>query len=231
MSNIINQDEWRGKYSEMSQSNPMEWMNVKLVENTIDTFEPVSHWWVCKDFMNEAITAKHTGKTYSIYGFICNPSKFYAPNQQEMYIVIKNVTDSWFGHMEDVVNPYLLEAGFPAIEYESLTIDKEAQVLLTIPDVYLHNTLFISQVLLFIRMANVDKVYTDMEGLSKNTQNSQDKPNYTACLNKPLKDFPSKLEDYIWYYNSSSYLSHSHKEKPFMTSYMHNCGVSSWGWE
>jgi len=61
--------------------------------------------------------------------------------------------------------------------------------------------------------------------------NKQDQANLDACLKKPLKDFPEKLYDYLWYYNDERNLKRDvGTDVTIQTSLMHNCGVVSWGW-
>lgn len=225
MLTINNLEKWNSEpYCEIGQSNPIRWMNLKPVGE--DIYEPVSYWWKCKDFLNDAITAKHLGKTFSIYGFQCNPAIFFAPEQEDMFLLLKNVLPSWYGNIE-VVNEYLLSQGFPSIQYQSL---ENNRLFIQLPSVYLHNTMFISQVTLFIRMANIKTVHESMEGLSKDPDNSSEKVNYEACMKKPLGEFPEELLDYIWYYDSVYNCKHGDKNQSIMTSKMHNCGVVGWGW-
>lgn len=220
--NIINLKKWDSEpYCEIGQANPLRWMNLKQVGP--DVFEPVSYWWKCKDFLNDAITAKHLKKEFSIYGFNSNPTKFFNEDQEGMYLLLKNVVPS-FSHNMMCVNEYLLAEGFDAITH--LKVDDNW--LIYIPDIYLHNTLFISQVTLFIRLANVNKECSTLEELAK--ESPTDEANFSACMKKKLSEFPEELCEYIWYYDKTNNCKHGVPDQSFMTSNMHNCGVVSWGW-
>lgn len=220
---LINLNKWTGSYSEISQQNPIRWMNIRPVDS--DTYEPVSHWWKCKDFMNEVVTSYHLRKKFSIYGFTVDPETFFSDDQKELYFLVKNITPAWEENML-VVNDFLLSEGFPAVQYKKL----EEYYWLCIPEIYLYNTFFISAVTLLIRMANVSTVYQTMEELVKDSGNTQDLENYQALVKKPLSEFPFELEEYIWYYDKNNNLKHWDFESTIMTSNMHNCGVVNWGW-
>ena len=59
----------------------------------------------------------------------------------------------------------------------------------------------------------------------------QDKPNYEACLKKPLGTFPPELGEYLWYYDKEQNCPRDiPMNKNIQTSLMHNCGVVNWGW-
>lgn len=222
---LINFSNWdKETYSEISQKNPMRWMNVKPLGG--DVWEPVTGWWKCKDFMNDVVTSFHLRKTFYIYGFKVNAEKFFAPGQEELYFLVKNITPEWEENMV-VVNDYLLSNGFPAVYYENL--DKD--YFISLDKAYLHNTYFISAVTLLIRMANVNKVYQTLDDMVNDEGNTHDTDNYTAIKQKPLSEFPEHLLEYIWYYDKNNNTKHTDKDKNIMTSQMHNCGVVSWGWK
>jgi hypothetical protein len=48
-------------YSEMGHENPIQWMNIKQVDNE---WVPVSYKWKCKDFLNDAVVSYHTDKKF-----------------------------------------------------------------------------------------------------------------------------------------------------------------------
>jgi len=128
-----------------------------------------------------------------------------------------------------VVNEHLLNEGFPAVEYESIN---DGQVFIQIPLEYLCNTLFMSQVTLFIRLANTEKEHPTLVDMVKDYKNERDSANFNACLKKPLSSFPASLGEYLWYYNEQQNCKRNHpKEANIQTSLMHNCGVVSWGWK
>jgi len=224
---IINAATWdSGTYSEIGQHNSLRWQNLKLVGP--DTYEPVSKWWMCKDFMNEVVVAFHLERSFSIYGFNVTPSTFFNKEDTYLPLRLKNVAKSFLVNME-VVNEHLLHEGFPAVEYESV---QEGQVFIQIPLEYLCNTLFMSQVTLFIRLANTDSEYNSLELMVSDPKQYQDKVNFHACLKKPLSQFPTELGDYLWYYNDQQNCKREHPTGAnIQTSLMHNCGVVSWGWK
>jgi len=224
--NIINTAEWdSGTYSEIGQSNSLRWQNLKLVGP--DTYEPVSKWWMCKDFMNEVVTSFHTGRDFSIYGFQVTHNEFFNKEDTYLPLRLKNVAKSFLVNMA-VVNAHLLHEGFPAVEYESIN---DGQVFIQIPLEYLCNTLFMSQVTLFIRLANTDNEYLTLADMVKDYKNKSDSANFNVCLKKPLSQFPKELDEYLWYYNEQQNCKRDHpKEANIQTNLMHNCGVVNWGW-
>lgn len=221
---IINQDKWNGTYCEISQSNPIRWQNLKPISDGV--YEPVSHWWKCKDFMNEVVTARSLGNTYAIYGFKCDPKEFFAPEQTTLPLYIKHITAQWEENMQ-VVNEYVLSQGFPAVPY----VKYEEGYVVDIPSEYLHNTLFISIITLFIRMANINAVHKTMEGLAFDSSNSQDTTNYQQAMHKQLGKFPADWGQYVWKSPGGQAVEHGKKEQSFYTSIMHDCGVCRWDWK
>jgi len=225
--NIINASQWdSGTYNEIGQSNPLRWQNLKLVGP--DTYEPVSRWWKCKDFMNEVVTSFHTGRNFSIYSFQVTHSTFFNKEDTCLPLRLKRVAKSFLVNME-VANEHLLNEGFPAVEYGSIN---DGQVFIRIPLEYLCNTLFMSQVTLFIRLANTEKEYPTLKDMVKDYKNEGDSENFNACLKKPLSQFPTSLSEYLWYYNDAQNCPRNiDASKNIQTSLMHNCGVVSWGWK
>jgi len=160
--NLVNTAKWdSGTYSEIGQSNPLQWQNLKLVGP--DTYEPVSKWWKCKDFMNEVVTAFHLERSFSIYGFEVVHNKFFNKEDNALPLRLKGVSQGFLMNME-VVNEHLLNEGYPSISYTPL---EDGQVFIRIPLEYLCNTLFMSQVTLFIRLANTDKEYSSLQDMVK----------------------------------------------------------------
>ena len=224
---IINLDKWNGTYAEIGQTNPMRWQNLKLVEPGVYT--PVSNKWKCKDFMNEVVTSYHTGRDFSIYSFSVKHSEFFNHDELDLPILLHNLLPGWAYNM-NVVNEFLLDQGCPEVTWQAFDLDGK-QAVIIVPSYYLANTLFMSQVTLFIRLANTEAVYQSLDEMCNDKVNKQDRPNLDACFKKPLKDFPEKLEPYLWYYNEESNLR---RDVPLgtsiQTSLMHNCGVVNWGW-
>jgi len=224
---IVNAASWNsGTYSEIGQSNPLRWQNLKLVGS--DTYEPVSKWWKCKDFMNEVVTSFHLGRDFSIYGFEVTHNKFFNKEDNALPLRLKGIAQGFLMNME-VVNEHLLNEGYPSITYTPI---EDGQVFIRIPLEYLCNTLFMSQVTLFIRLANTDKEYSSLQEMVKDKVNQQDQENFNACLKKPLSKFPPSLGKYIWYYKEERNCSYEYPAGAnIQTSLMHNCGVVSWGWK
>jgi hypothetical protein len=220
---IIGLDKWTGSYSEIGQTNPLRWQNLRPLAD--GAYEVVSHKWKCKDFMNEVVTSFHTGRDFSIYGFSVEHKKFFSPDQLTLPILLHNILPGWMSNME-VVNEYLLDQGYPAVDI----LEVDGKVVVELPTIYLANTLFMSQVTLFIRLANTETVYQTLQEMCNDKLNKQDQPNLDACLKKPLKDFPEKLYDYLWYYNDERNLKRDvGTDVTIQTSLMHNCGVVNWG--
>lgn len=223
---ILNLDKWNGTYCEIGQTNPLRWQNLKPVSEGV--YAAVSHKWKCKDFMNEVVVSYHTQRDFSIYGFQVKHAEFFAEEQNDLPILLHFVQDAWEENME-VVNDHLLEQGFPAVEW--VPGPEKGQKIVTIPSIYLMNTLFMSQVTLFIRLANTEKDYQSLNDMCNDPTNRQDRTNLDNCFKKPLKDFPAKLYDYLWYYNDNQHLKRDvPKSTTIQTSLMHNCGVVNWGW-
>ena len=101
---IINQDKWNSSYCEIGQSNPLRWQNLKKL--TGDEYEPTTHWWKCKDFMNEVVSSRYTKQTYSIYGFNVDPKTFFNEKDKYLPILLKNILPGWDSNIA-VVNRVL----------------------------------------------------------------------------------------------------------------------------
>jgi hypothetical protein len=222
---LVNFDKWNVQnYSEIGQPNPIRWMNLKLIGP--DTYEPVSEWWKCKDFMNEVVTSYTLGRDFSIYGFEVTHNTFFNMEDTTLPLLLKNVSKSFLVNM-GVVNDHLLNEGYPAVE----VYQHDMGAFIKIPLEYLANTLFMSQVTLFIRLANTEGEHSSLANMVTDKVNSQDATNFNACLKKPLGKFPASLSEYLWYYNDEVNCRRDHpKDKNIQTSSMHNCGVVSWGW-
>lgn len=223
---VINFDKWNSQpYAEIGQTNPIRWMNLKPVDK--NTYEPVSHWWMCKDFMNDAITAKHLKKTYSIYGFQCDPSTFYADGQKTMPMLLKGILQSFMNNLQ-VLNVHLKAIKFPTIKASSY----EDKVFIELPEKYLDNTLFMSTITLYIRLCNTDTDYESLEDMLTDPVNRQDSVNFANTKTKPMNKLPEKYKPYIWCYGVSTNPGYSCAKDgstpKFMTSTMHNCGVVNW---
>jgi hypothetical protein len=219
---VINFDNWDSQpYAEIGQTNPLRWMNLKPVSE--DTYEPVSHWWMCKDFMNDAITAKWLKKKFSIYSFVCDPASFYSDEQKTMPMLLKGVLPAFMSNLT-VVNQYLKKIKFPTIKASSY----EDMVFIELPEKYLDNTLFMSTITLYIRLANTEKDYDSLDNMAGDPINRQDTTNYAATKAKPMEKMPEKYKPYIWSYGTSYNCAKDGSSSSFMTSTMHNCGVVNW---
>ena len=223
---LVNFDKWDlQNYCEIGQSNPIRWMNLKLVGP--DTYEPVSKWWMCKDFMNEVVTSFHTGRNFSIYGFQVTHSEFFSKGTTSLPILLKGLSKSFLLNM-GVINEHLLHEGYPEVPLEP---QEDGKVLVLLPLEYLCNTLFMSHITLYIRIANMNEECGSIQEMVNNPKQQQDKSNYVACLKKPLNTFPPELGEYLWYYDKERNCPRDiAASKNIQTSLMHNCGVVSWGW-
>jgi hypothetical protein len=177
--------------------------------------------------MNEVVTSFHTKREFSIYGFNVNYNKFFSEDQSDLPILLHNVLPGWEANMQ-VVNDYLDSQDCMTLDWEKF---EDGKFVVHIPGLYLMNTLFMSQVTLFIRLANTEKEYGSIKDMCNDSINKQDTNNLAACFKKPLKDFPKALYNYIWYYDGQRNLKHDVPgSATVQTSLMHNCGVVSWGW-
>jgi hypothetical protein len=180
--------------------------------------------------MNEVVTSYHTKRDFSIYGFSVKHSTFFDAQQHELPILLHNVLPGFDSNMKRV-NDYLLEQGLLDVVVQPAPTGPTTRFI-QIEGMALLNTFFMSQVTLFIRLANTEKVYQSLQEMSDDPLNKQDKDNLAACFKKPIKDFPESLQQYIWYYDDSNNLKHGAKGGTYIpTSMMHNCGVVSWGWK
>lgn len=225
---LVNQDKWNDTYSEISQTNPLRWQNLKKL--TGDEYEPVSHWWKCKDFMNEVVTSRYTKQCYSIYGFSVDPATFFNPKDKYLPILLKNILPGWDNNI-NVVNEGLKLQGMPPVEWDVGPSElDDTHRFIQIPLDYLDNTLFMSVVTLYIRLANTEEVYSSLDEMVSDSVNRGDAENYKAAVQKPFNKMTDSLKKYIWYYNDEINLPKDYKGQKVMTSTMHNCGVVSWGW-
>ncbi len=223
---IKNLDKWNGTYCEIGQTNPLRWQNLRLLED--GSYEAVSHKWKCKDFMNEVVTSYHTGRDFAIYGFQVKHKDFFGVDTESLPILLHNCLSGFQNNMIRV-NEMLSEDGMPDVIALPLG---DGRFFIDIPSYYMANTLFMSQITLFIRLCNTEERYKTLQEMCNDKLNRQDQANLNACLKKPMKDFPAKLYDYIWYYDDERNLKNdeSAKTSTIQTSLVHNCGVVNWGW-
>jgi hypothetical protein len=224
--NILNYSKFDTQpYSEIGQSNPMRWMNLKPSSDPAFEWEAVSHWWKCKDFMNDAVTSWWLKEDYKIYGFFCQYSEFFAKDQQEFYFLLKNLLPGWQANMK-TVNEALAAWDMPPITWKMCgKVDTGEGAVLTLPRPYLENTLCMSTACLYVRMANCQGVYTSLEEMLK--ENSGDTINYKASITKPLNNIPKSKEGLVFSYKGG-YNCAKDGSSTFTTSIMHNCGVVNW---
>lgn len=212
-------------YSEIGQTNPLRWMNLKPSSDPAFQWEAVSHWWKCKDFMNDAVTSWWLKKDYKIYGFVCNYETFFAKDQQEFYFLLKNLMPGWQENMQ-LVNAALEQWDMPPLTWEMCGKVGEGEgAVLTLPRAYLENTLCMSTACLYVRMANCQKTYNTLKGML--AENSQDTENFAASEKKPLNALPESKKGLIFSYKGG-FDCKKDGSSTFTTSTMHNCGVVNW---
>lgn len=223
---INNLSVWDGmKYAEEGQINPIRWNVLKNIGK--DTYEPVTYKFMCKDFLNEVVMSYHTGNTYSIYGFSASP-KMFNKEWKGLPIRLSGLYESFYSNI-NIINKYLKEQGFPELNPEK--VDQTSQdCVINIPEEYLENTFYMSQVSLFMRMANNEKPLSSFDELGESLKGDKNYAYYAASKKKPISKLHPSLKKYIFYWNNSNNFAKG-DTKSVLTSYIHNCGVVNWGWK
>jgi hypothetical protein len=205
----------KGNYAEEGQPNPMRWM--LLSKNEDGSFQNETSWLRCKDFFNDFVCARHTGKFFRIYGF--DTSKMNLGNPEEPVYILLDVLTEQFVYNMGTLNTWLKdEQGMPTIPSSP---QGEGKYLLTVDPVYFKNTYNVSLITLLIRLMNISyKKFFEKE-----------KPKWDEVVKKGLffSKFPEKLKKFVWYcgdkFNSET------KDLPEyqLANLVHNNGVLNWG--
>jgi len=212
-------------YSEEGQNNSIRWNVLKNVDES--TFVPVTYSLMCKDFLNEVIMCYHTGKPFSIYGFQAKPSMF-NKEWEGLPVLLTGLNEMFYKNLK-IINKYLKEHEFPQLKTEKVDQIPDACVV-NIPEKYMENTFFISQITLFMRMANLDILKETFEELGAALKGDKNHKYYQNAVKKPISKMHKDLEKYIYYWNPDNNFKHG-DTKDVMTSHIHNCGVVNWGWK
>lgn len=200
-------------YNEMGQISPMRWVNLYREE---DKLTAVSHWWKCKDFMNDVVIGITLKKYFHVYGF-----KNQIPyNEKGLYLGIKNIEVAAFKKRLAVVNAYLTGKGFPKILW--ITHDKGGgvQAVLFIPMAYWKNTFSISFITSLIRSCSfeIDSI-TDVPNVEETLTSYWQKAD-ALFVPEEIK----KMNELV--FKNYQYSKENHEMCG--TSTMHNAGLQTW---
>lgn len=213
-----------GNYSEILQQNSIRWV---ILKKDGDNFVSQSSALKCKDFFNDWVYTRKTGKPMSIYSFDTGKMTDIDPSKAGFLLVYNLTTE--FKHNLHILNTWLEEQGTPGIfileDYilEELPGDFKSMII-EIPPYFLENTYRISLLSLLIRLMNVKNTFNSWESILNFTYNTQDQFLFDVAKTSKLWFQPHpKIEKYIWYageeYNS---------EKHFNPTYIHNNGIFNW---
>lgn len=212
-------------YAEEGQPNPMRWM--LLSRNPDDgSFQNESSWLRCKDFFNDFVYARHTGKFFRIYGFDISKMNLGKPDEP-VYMLLDVLTKQFWPNMGKL-NKWLEEdQNLPVISCHPY----EGKAFLTLKPVYFQNTFNVSLISLLIRLMNVDHEFKDFnEVLAYKKFFDKDQQKWDQVVAKKLffSNLPEKLQKFVWYcgpkFNSDVELPEYQ-----LASLVHNNGVLNWG--
>lgn len=213
----------KGFYTEISQPNPLRWMIVTPTED--GGFKNETGWLKCRDFFNDYVYARQTGKTFSIYGL--DTSKInVAPKDQPMYLLLDVCTQA-FQHNLEVLNIWLLSQDLPQIEFEYY---KDKKWLIALDPFYLENTHHISLITLFIRLMNQEFEFQDFDSILNFTDFPHSEQEKLKIVVKKgfFFNLPERVKDCVWYVNGE----YNSKKIPYMeyglATTVHNNGVLGW---
>lgn len=213
----------KGPYVEVAQPNPLRWMIVTPTED--GGFKNETGWLKCRDFFNDYVYARHTGKTFAIYGF--DTSKInVAPKDQPMYMLL-DVCTQYFQHNLEVLNIWLLSQDLPQIEFEHY---KDKMWLIALDPLYLESTHHVSLITLFIRLMNQEFEFQDFDAVltyNKFPYTEQEKLDKIKAKGL-FFNLPEKVNGHIWY-TGPDYNSKKTPDIGYgMSSTVHNNGVLGW---
>lgn len=214
-----------GTYSEISQQNSIRWV---ILKKDGDNFVSQSSVLKCKDFFNDWVYTRKTGKPMSIYGFDTGKMTDVDPNKAG-FLLVYNLTIQFKDNLH-ILNTWLEEQGTPGIfileDYilEELPGDFKSMII-EIPPYFLENTYRISLLSLLIRLMNVDTQFTSWNEVVSFKYNTQDQSLFDRVIKLNLWfNYHPKVKNYIYYagpeYNSKG---------TFQSIFIHNNGVVNWG--
>jgi hypothetical protein len=204
-------------FSEISQPNPIRWAIISKVEDGV--FQTECAWLKCKDFFNDYVFTRNTGKSFTIYSF---SASWPIDKQQPLYLAIKNLEPHWADNF-CVINEYLDKEGFPYIGLQDL----DDMYLLSVPDFYLKNTYYISLLSLIVRLCNYEVEFKNWQELVdyKDFPEQEQELWDTVVKKGWFFNLPNEGEDFLWYYDEKN----NSKKIPGVNSILiHDCGVVAW---
>jgi len=122
-------------YSEASQPSPIRFVNYNPKTKKFE-----SHWWKCKDFMNDVVIHYRLGKAFSMYGF---ENEHVNIDADGGYLKYKNAPDHFADTVNNLIAPFLKKLGLPVVTVTDDTVH--------IPEAFWRNTYLISMVTSLIR--------------------------------------------------------------------------------
>lgn len=220
-------------YSESGQDNPIRWMCLKHVEG--NDFIPVTYTFRCKDYFNDIVGAYQLNKSVTMYKFTCDPEIFFNKEWAGVPVLLMNLKPDWLYNLDTVLNPYLETQKMPSLSPIMIGNNK---AFLNIPQEYLQNTLFISELTLLIRVINnLNKKGTKIEDFGVSTVcGYMDCILMSKLLQKPMGKLHQSFKNHIysWQYKAeakSDFIKNETTWTPEHSHFLHSCGVQNWAWK
>lgn len=215
-------------YSESTQRNPIRWTLLKSVSQ--DEYVNTTNEFKCKDYFNDFVAFKHTGKRFRMYGMWSDQATFCLDGG--LYVLVNNTTPEFAKNVRNVLKPTFKDLWGATVKVTRLKPDElvgrtpildHGACLLWFSPECLVSTFRISLLSLLIRNCNVDfTVHSYEERIDKNflTDGSIPYEYYTALKNKEFA-FPEQAEH-------PYYLGPDYEDDGDEKYYIHNNGVVAW---
>lgn len=222
-------------YNESPQDNPIRWMCLKHLEG--NDFIPVSNTFRCKDYFNDIVGAHQLNKAITIYKFTCDPEVFFNRKWSGVPVLLMNLKPDWLYNLDTVLNPYLETQKMPIL---SPIMIGDNTAFLNIPEKYLQNTLFISELTLLIRIINNNTPNAGKNNLDAFSNSGRcgymDAILMAKLLQKPMGKLHESFKNhlYSWLYKAeakSDFIKNETTWTPEHSHFLHSCGVQNWAWK
>lgn len=204
----------KSPYGENPQSNPLRW--TILHKEGEKEFVAQSWQFKCKDFFNDLV-AKYLGFNLTVYCFNAGEVKL---NDEGTYVFLDNITEQFEGNI-DFINKYAAQWEKPPVEV--IHKEKDTRIIL-IPRVYFENTFYISLVTYLIRISNITKQLTTLNGHPTQATDSPFNSYYNAVIKHGYGKLP--VESWFFYNKEFDYTNKAKVEAAYYN--VHNCGCGTW---
>lgn len=211
-------------YGEISQPNPMRWRIMRRNKKTLTSQAGIMK---CKDFFNDLVAYRKTGKKFSIYGFDNSTVTF---NKYGLYMLLTEIQwpEQFIQNVNATLNAKLKEQLQTEVKMYK---QGKTSVVVHIPNALWENTYRISLATMVLRLCNYSMTYDCWDDLYKphapmNTVDSAFNVKAKAFTKQHGFILPEQYQKY-WFYAGANY-NPDISDWYCYTTVVHNNGCTNW---